>query len=86
MKYLNNRIFHRHYGTNDYGFSDVPVKISGIKISREIVNVEEGPICTRCFPHGFEMRNSNCYNMQRSWKTHRKNKFKKDLKNEYIKN
>lgn len=76
MKGLNNNIFHRNYGTNEYGFSDIPVKISGTKISREVTNIEEGPICTRCFPHGFEMKNSHYYNSQRNWKANRKTRFK----------
>jgi hypothetical protein len=76
MKCLNNKIFHRNYGTNDYGFSDIPIKLSGIKLSRDSVNIEKDPICTRCFPHGFEMRNSHYYNGQRSWKVNRKTKFK----------
>ena len=77
MRYLNNRIFHRNYGTNDYGFSDIPIKISGIKLSRDSVNIEKGPICTYCFPHGFKMSNSHYYNSQRSWKVNRKTKFKR---------
>lgn len=65
----------RLFGLNDFNMIDFPIKISGIKISRYVAKSKSGE-CTRCFPHGNETLNSHIKNIQRSWKEHRKNKWR----------
>lgn len=64
--------FKRAFGVDEYGFIDIPKKISGIKISRIIHGEESG--CSYCFPHGYET--INCTIPERSWKSHRKKQWK----------
>jgi len=62
------------YGLNEYGLADLPVKASGITISRIVVGEETG--CSFCFPHSYETINSHINNRQRSWKKHRRQQWK----------
>ena len=66
MKNLSNRIFYKKYGKNEYGFSDIPIKVSNIKISRFRILAKDSSICTYCFPHGIETPNSHYKNRQRN--------------------
>lgn len=72
----NHRSFHRMYGTNEYGFSDIPEKISNIQIQRYVVAGNDPSVCSRCFPHGWETPNSHYSNTQKSWKEHRKSQYR----------
>jgi hypothetical protein len=62
------------YGLNEYGLADLPVKVSGVTISRIVVGEETG--CSFCFPHGYETINSHISNRQRSWKKQRRQQWK----------
>jgi len=62
------------YGLNEYGLADLPVKVSGITISRIVLGEETG--CSICFPHGYETINSHINNQQRSWKKQRRQQWK----------
>jgi len=62
------------FGKNEYGFADLPEKISGVRISRIFIGEEMG--CSFCFPHGFETINNRWDKVQRSWKSHRKTQYK----------
>jgi hypothetical protein len=64
----------RAYGVNDYGFADLPTKVSGTTISRLLVGQWMG--CTWCFPHGWEVINSTGSKRQRSWKKYRKTQWR----------
>ena len=61
-------------GTTVEGLPDTPMKMSNIKLSR-IANGEERG-CSRCFPHGIETNNSAKKKNRRSWKNHRKTKYR----------
>ncbi|WP_041598682.1 hypothetical protein [Hahella chejuensis] len=60
------------FGRNEAGLADLPKKVSGTMVSRVVLGEESG--CSRCFPHGFETVNAR--SPQRSWKTHRKTRWK----------
>ncbi|WP_431689467.1 hypothetical protein [Hahella sp. NBU794] len=60
------------FGRNEAGLADLPKKVSGTAVSRVVLGEESG--CSRCFPHGFETVNAT--RPQRSWKTHRKTRWK----------
>ena len=62
------------FGANEAGLANLPVRISGITISRILIGEESG--CSWCFPHGFETVNSHIGNRQRNWKKHRKTQWK----------
>lgn len=62
-------------GSDDGDIIDLPLKMSNVKISRILHTPETGG-CSFCFPHGIESTNSKYLKKQRSWKTHRKNKYK----------
>lgn len=72
MKY--EKQFIKMFGDNEYGFADLPEKISGTQVSRIISYMEGG--CPYCFPHGYETKNSRWNNMQRCWKRQRKTRWK----------
>ena len=62
------------FGVSECDLADLPRKISGTTISRFVHGVEAG--CAVCFPHGYEVSNSHFNNRQRSWKVHRRTKWK----------
>ena len=62
------------FGNDEYGFSDIPNKISNVFISR--IENRRKTTCDRCFPHGIETINSHYNNTQRSWKKHRKAQYR----------
>ena len=62
------------FGKDEYGFAELPTKVSGVIISRLLVGEMMG--CTFCFPHGQCTCNSRYDSVQRSWKTHRKTQYK----------
>ena len=64
----------RHFGEDEFGFVAIPDKVSGTTISRVIYGDAMG--CSYCFPHGFETINSHRRNNQRSWKKHRRYRWK----------
>jgi len=72
MSYKRCRLI-RAFGVNEYGFPDLPKKISGVKISRLLKGEEMG--CSYCFPHGFETINSRYSKNQRNWKVQRKTQY-----------
>ena len=72
MKY--KKLYITKFGNNEYGFADLPEKVSGTTISR-ISACAEG-VCSFCFPHGSETKNSRWRNMQRCWKRQRKTQYK----------
>lgn len=63
------------FGINEYGMPDIPVRFSGVKISR-ITKVNKVGGCSFCFPHGIDLINSRDSKFQRSWKKHRKNQYR----------
>ena len=62
------------YGKNEYGFADLPKKVSGVFVSRIVIGEESG--CSRCFPHGYETINNHYVKYQRCWKKQRRNQWK----------
>lgn len=52
--------------------SKLPDKISNIKLSR----LKDDRGCSYCFPHGIETDNASSKKNNKSWKKHRKNKWK----------
>lgn len=62
----------RAFGRNDYGFADIPKKISGTQISRIQIGDDMG--CSYCFPHGYETINRTI--PERNWKSQRKTQWK----------
>jgi hypothetical protein len=72
----NEKRLIKAFGDNEYGFADLPNKISGAIISRIIVCAMTNS-CPYCFPHGIECENSHYNNRQRTWKKHRKTQWKK---------
>lgn len=58
----------------DTGFDLLSGKVSGTKVSRELLYRIVG--CSRCFPHGYETINSTYKNSQRNWKRWRKTQYK----------
>jgi hypothetical protein len=62
------------FGRNEFGIIDLPIKFSNVQMSRLLLGEIMG--CSYCFPHGIETSNSTYSNKQRSWKKHRKTKWK----------
>jgi hypothetical protein len=62
------------FGTTEEGLPDTPRKISNVQLSRIEHGAERG--CSFCFPHGSETTNSTARKKRRSWKHHRKTKFR----------
>jgi hypothetical protein len=75
-KKQETHFFKRMFGVDDYGFSIIPPKYSNIEMSRLRAIIEDNSVCSFCFPHGFETKNSHIRNRQRSWKEFRKNQYK----------
>jgi hypothetical protein len=69
------KILRQTFGINEYGGTDFPGKISGVRISRILYGDEMG--CSRCFPHGFEVVNAKHTKYQRNWKKYRKSQWEK---------
>ncbi|MCA9496209.1 MAG: phosphate ABC transporter substrate-binding protein [Nanoarchaeota archaeon] len=65
---------YRAFGIDEYGFEDIPNKISNVFISR--IENRRKTTCTYCFPHGIETINSHYNNYQKNWKRHRKVQYK----------
>jgi len=61
-------------GKTAEGLPDTPQKMSNVKLSRIVHGEERG--CSRCFPHGIETDNSTVNKNRRSWKNHRKTKYR----------
>jgi hypothetical protein len=62
------------FGLNEYGFPDIPKKMSGIQISRLLIGEYMG--CSYCFPHGMETINSRCHKDSKNWKRFHKTQYK----------
>jgi hypothetical protein len=62
------------FSTDEYGFAEIPMKFSNVKLSR----IKNGELmgCSYCFPHGRDTINNHWVNRQRSWKTSRKKRWK----------
>jgi hypothetical protein len=62
------------FGRTAEGLADTPRKMSNIKLSR----LQHGEMrgCSRCFPHGTETNNSTRNKNWRSWKNHRKTRYR----------
>ncbi len=69
----NSRLL-KAFGKNEFELADLPSTVSGVFISRIIINTDTG--CSWCFPHGYETSNSHQTNNQRNWKRKRKQKWK----------
>lgn len=59
------KTFKRAFGSDEYGFPEIPGKYSGVKLSR-LLNKDTQ--CSYCFPHGIDNRNSHYHNKQKTWK------------------
>ena len=68
------KVLNRNFGTNEFGFADLPVKISGIKIRR----FQDDMGCDLCFPHGEETSNGTSAKNwnDKSWKRYRCTQYK----------
>lgn len=68
------KVFIKAFGLNEFGYLDVPRKMSNVKIER----LELGELmgCSWCFPHGFETTNASCFKNRKSWKFYRKKQYK----------
>ena len=64
----------RMFGKTSDGLTDTPRKMSNIRLSRIMHGDERG--CSRCFPHGSETNNATASKNRRSWKHHRKTKYR----------
>jgi hypothetical protein len=62
------------FGQTVCGLPDTPVKISNVTIARIVHGDARG--CSHCFPHGCETTNSKFNKNRRSWKHHRKTKYR----------
>lgn len=69
------KVLKKVFGEDEFGFPDLPKKISGTKISRVILGDESG--CSFCFPHGIETKNGrrSC-RYSKCWKRNRKTQYK----------
>lgn len=83
MKKHKQKLKHRRrkllqsFGVDEYGFADLPRKISGTTLRR--LEVGESSGCSICFPHGYENYNSTLsknYN-DCNWKRYRPTQWKK---------
>ena len=68
-----HRLLERLFGVLPEGFLDLPVKMSGVRLSR---CVWSNLACTRCFPRGDEAR-MGCgrQTRRRSWKYSRRTRY-----------
>ena len=69
-----SKTFGRALGVGEGGFWSPPPKIGSVRMARIEHGADRG--CTQCFPHGIETTNSHASKRQRSWKTHRKTKYR----------
>ena len=67
------KAFKKAFNVNEFGFVDLPHKISNVKISRIAYGDTRG--CSFCFPHGNETTNSAASKNRRNWKNHRVNQW-----------
>ncbi len=73
------------FGVDEYGFAQLPKKISNVKISR-FNNYEKMGGCPFCFPHGVECVNSTARKKFKSWKYLRKHQYNTEIKKSYTGN
>jgi hypothetical protein len=59
----------------EQGPPDTPRKMSNVRLSRIVHGEERG--CSRCFPHGTETDNCTARKNRRSWKYHRKTRYRR---------
>ncbi len=65
----------RAFGTDDFGLPDLPAKIGNVAVAR-VAHLHDRGGCSRCFPHGFETFNSKFCKNRRSWKYHRRTRYR----------
>ncbi len=65
----------RAFGTDDFGFPDLPKKMGNVAVAR-VAHMRDRGGCSRCFPHGFETLNSKFCKNRRSWKYHRRTRYR----------
>ena len=70
----DKKIFLRAFGRNEFGFADLPKKLSNITLSRLEYGFNRG--CPWCFPHGYETNNATVDKNKRNWKNWRKQQYK----------
>ncbi|HVT89149.1 MAG TPA: hypothetical protein VHD56_09885 [Tepidisphaeraceae bacterium] len=61
-------------GATAEGLPDTPRKMGNVRLSRIVHGQERG--CSYCFPHGIETNNGTARKNRRSWKNHRKTKYR----------
>jgi hypothetical protein len=61
-------------GKTAEGLPDTPRKLSNVRLSRIVHGEARG--CSRCYPHGVETDNSTVRKNRRSWKNHRKTRYR----------
>jgi len=62
------------FGVDEYGFPDIPKRISNVLIAR-IIHHEERGGCSICFPHGIDTTNATWKKNRQSWKNHRRTQY-----------
>jgi hypothetical protein len=73
---MNHKKRHKKaWGIDEYGYIDVPKRVSNIKISR-IDNTDARGGCSYCFPHGFETNNNKWFKDLKCWKRYRKKQYR----------
>lgn len=75
------KLLNRLFGTNEYGFPDLPIKISGRQISRALIGDFMG--CSYCFPHNMETINNKWMKDLKCWKRYYKYQWNKNQKKSY---
>lgn len=78
MNTLNSKKLKNAFGTDDFGISEIPTKISNVKIARIFHGERMG--CSYCFPHGWETVNSTGSKNFKSWKNKKKKQWSQKKK------
>ena len=66
----------RALGSDEAGFAHTS-RMSNVMLSRLTHSKQEG--CSRCFPHGIDNSNATQLKNRRSWKNHRKTKWRRPV-------
>ncbi len=70
----NLKRLYKYYGLDYYGFTYLPVKISGRWLTK-LIHGPETP-CELCFRIGFDLCSNRKRDIKRNWKKYRKLQYK----------
>lgn len=70
----NKKCVYSFYGLDEFGFSEIPCKTSGVWLSKLIKGKEYS--CALCFRAGLDLSNSRKHPVERNWKEYRRSQWR----------